>query len=50
MTFAVRADSRDSQEGTLCAEKKTKKEAILTALDLLSQGMDGVIIEAEGRI
>jgi hypothetical protein len=51
MTFIVQADSRRSGEGTFTVRKTTRKDAFETAVGLMGQGMDGVIIldEETGR-
>jgi len=51
MSFAVLANSRRPGQGAFRAVKLTRKDAILTAVNLVGQGMDGVAIAGEdGRV
>jgi hypothetical protein len=48
MSFVVIANSRRPGAGAFRAVKLTRKDAVLTAVSLVGQGMDGVTITDEG--
>ena len=51
MSFVVIANSRRPSGGAFRAVKLTRKDAILTAVNLVGQGMNGVIIaDEDGRV
>jgi hypothetical protein len=51
MAFVVRADSSNPTDGVFLAVKPTWKDALLTAIDLLGQGLTGITITDEsGRV
>jgi hypothetical protein len=51
MPFLVQAKSERPGDGPFCAEKATRKDAVMTAVGLIGQGMVGVTITDEaGRV
>ena len=51
MSFVVLANSRRPGAGAFQAVKLTRKDAVLTAVSLVGQGMDGVTItDEDGRV
>ncbi len=51
MTFVVEASSDKPGEGSFIAHKDTAKDALLTAIDLLGQGIKIVtIVDDKGRV
>jgi hypothetical protein len=50
MAFIVQAKSYKPGEGSFTVTKGTRKDALETALELLGQGMTGVMIIGDGRV
>ena len=51
MAFVVQARSSRPGQGSFWAEKATRKDAVMTAVDLIEQGMDLVTItDEDGRV
>jgi hypothetical protein len=51
VAFVVQAKSSRPGEGSFWAEKATRKDAVMTAADLIRQGMDVVTItDEDGRV